>query len=660
MHLLGVVELESFRSLDGGALTAEQSRQADMWSSQRRYLAIDGKYHEWRILYFSPMDIICQIDASLFRGTPGACNRCNPDAWMRIRGTPAQGHALQDHMLGDGSSAVLMQVPFGMRSALEVFDDEPPLVWCLITPSSYVNFAKATREKPDAGPAPLTAAGTDDANDQADADPMEDTTESVRGDAPPVIESPALEPETGGCKRTAWMDRGRWWRIQEKRNPRSPAFEIHIARIAMKLSCTETMQEVCEMVARILCPEKDLTEISWPRANQIRYFVIKLDLLHMLRRRCLYEIPNVRRARYLAPDTSPQGNWDFLHCVEDIMTRDLPLKLSFVDGVFDPWGGFTSERRNLPAMSMARGETGTLAKQARIMKCAYLEASSKYIEQFRGEVKGYLSDQGGPERIARSVQMVTGEALTQLLADLRAGRRNLADEDVQRTSFLYNSLEQVDPLHYMNNPIEEIFKSLPEWKVYADRLKALLKLVADKGYKDRYLTKCMATAEKWERMFVHQSRTLHVDFKWEHLEKASCSATLVLDGVHKYWDRDVFSHDTDTTMSARIVELIGCDFFQPFTELVYLFTHAICLETSWLEGSPRDTDDSADDETSRKRKRDAHKVSDSWKGKHLTDLALGWMELAAERVRGATSERYQEALFKVPWGSGGLNRRGIS
>ena len=72
---------------------------------------------------------------------------------------------------------------------------------------------------------------------------------------------------------------------------------------------------------------EDLTNMAYPDKEQLRRWIIRLDMLVMLAARRIFTKP-VRVARYLAPDSSPQGKYDYLNCVEELMRRSSPSSLT--------------------------------------------------------------------------------------------------------------------------------------------------------------------------------------------------------------------------------------------------------------------------------------------------------------------------------------------
>ena len=177
----------------------------------------------------------------------------------------------------------------------------------------------------------------------------------------------------------------------------SAHFHVWCTRLALELPSNSGVHKVCEIAKNIICPSEDITHIKFPGTEQIRLNIIKLDMLEMKSQRRLYERQDVRVARFLTPDSSPQGRHDFLNCAEELMIRPWPPG-TVPAGSFDPFGGFEYTRRQMVVTTIARGEGNTAAKLHHLKHAVLLEASLEHFPRFQAQTKGYLSDQGGAER----------------------------------------------------------------------------------------------------------------------------------------------------------------------------------------------------------------------------------------------------------------------
>jgi hypothetical protein len=299
----------------------------------------------------------------------------------------------------------------------------------------------------------------------------------------------------------------------------------------------------------------------------------------MLSRRNIFlTLDAVRVARYLTPDSSPQGNYDFLNTIEELMIR--PLAFAVVEP-FDAFGGFSWERRSLVVTTIARGESSTVVKREQIAHSLALESGIGNLTTCRKQVKGYLSDQGVEFGVRRST-FGSASSNKAVLDGVKSGAIDAAAHIVTSLVFLMNALQQIGILHVLFNALETAFTELPEWKDFETRLKAICKLLGDQSYKERLLAKCFNGAERSERKLIHRFEGEHVDWRWEHLESLMAQIVYILDVLRKYFSPEFFKEDQ--TMITLVVSALACPFFECFGELVFLVCASVGRESSWFEG----------------------------------------------------------------------------
>ncbi len=102
----------------------------------------------------------------------------------------------------------------------------------------------------------------------------------------------------------------------------------------------------------------------------------------------------VRISRNLAPDASPQGQYEFFNTIEELMIRPVPLQID-VRELQDAFKGFDYVRRAMVPQTLAKGEANTAAKVQRMTHQAILQSGADKLVDFRHQTKGYLSDQAG-------------------------------------------------------------------------------------------------------------------------------------------------------------------------------------------------------------------------------------------------------------------------
>ena len=251
----------------------------------------------------------------------------------------------------------------------------------------------------------------------------------------------------------------------ERRAP-PQQFEICCVAAAMECSTCNGIGHVVKHVIRMFSPDTDLTNMAYPDKEQIRRWIIRLDMLVMLAARRIFTKP-VRVARYLAPDSSPQGKYDYLNCVEELMIRSSPIK---IDEPFNPFGGFEWQRRLLPVMPIGRGEGSTAGKLHLLTHMALLEAGEGNLSTWRMSTKGFVSDQGTERHLPHAL-FGSQEEVADSIARLKAGTLHL--QDAKRSSFLPFALQNFGIWHVVFNALQSAIEGQPQWPSYLQQLRAV-------------------------------------------------------------------------------------------------------------------------------------------------------------------------------------------
>ena len=454
--------------------TPGTTAQQVMWRSDTLSPPLDGSYCLWEVDSCVGLERPRTLANEIFVGTPGLVNR--------IRGVD---EARQFDLAGGGNvhcrsgqqSIALLRVPQAVAQVL--LEDA---AW-LVTPASYAIHCQVDLQPGDADV-------EDDAEDEA-----------------------CLRPQQMSLE--AWRSRGAGWKEVMGREHISPAFEIECARLAMRLNCLDDVDSVCRLAARILCPEKDISKLVFPSAETVRLSIIKIDMMHMLFTRRLFTQP-VRVARYIMPDSSPQGKYDYFCCKEEVMIR--PANASVERENFSPWGGFEWQRRSMVPTTIGRGEGNVATKLSRIAHSAVLEAGEKHLYDWRIQTKGFLSDQG-TERGIRAAPFGDKDEISEVMSAVKEHRLPSFDPRAVKVVFLMFALQQSGLMHVYYNALEEAIAKVECWKEYLTLLAAFVKILGDASYKERLLEKSFAAAPASTRRLLHAFAGTIVDWRWEHLEE---------------------------------------------------------------------------------------------------------------------------------------------
>ena len=199
--------------------------------------------------------------------------------------------------------------------------------------------------------------------------------------------------------------------------------------------------------------------------------------------------------------------------------------------------------------TVARGESHTAGKLNRVGHAAAVE-SGPYLQQYRGQCKGYLSDQGSVERNLPAAPF--GDA-SEVKATLEAVKNRTPHLDsARRLGFLPFALQQVELLHIYFNALQHAIEGLEEWPWFLPILRDLTKLCGNRGLKDRLLNKCMQGRPRYERHLIHSFEGEHIDWRWEVLEDVLVQMLECFPIICECWNPDHF--DSEADIARRVAE----------------------------------------------------------------------------------------------------------
>ena len=257
---------------------------------------------------------------------------------------------------------------------------------------------------------------------------------------------------------------------ESKRVRKSPMQELMLGKLAYRLSSTVGIQDVIRTVLRMLVPDSlDLADSMNVSHKHVRVILLKLDALHSLSRRFVAPPGGrtrnatglLRIARYISPDSSPQANYDYFCATEELLlyrSDELPRD---DHGNVAPFKGFEHQRRSMLCTTIARGEGNTAAKASKMVRMIAVESGQSLFEEYRSEVRGFLSDQGTergiasfPVRSCSDVRSIVGAQALQSEAVL---------QEFRGLPLLHSALQIPGTLHIVFNALEHALKQLDSW-----------------------------------------------------------------------------------------------------------------------------------------------------------------------------------------------------
>lgn len=216
-------------------------------------------------------------------------------------------------------------------------------------------------------------------------------------------------------------------------------------------------------------------------------------------------------------------------------------------------------------------------------------------------------------------------------------------------NFLGWSLEQPGLLHIFFGALEESVVAQAEWKGVEKQLEAFVKICSEKAYKERVIEKRFQHATRELQRMFHRRYGRIIDWRSEHLEDGLEEVPPLYEPFQRWFMPGEFMEAG--TFIQDIERMLASELSLCFSEMLLVVTKAVAREASWIEGC-FDHDGLLRNESSYKKRRSAMieetgSSSCPWKGKRMTGFALGVARVMCQRVREATSPRYQAVLLRV-------------
>ena len=155
---------------------------------------------------------------------------------------------------------------------------------------------------------------------------------------------------------------------------------------------------------------------------------------------------------------------------------------------FNPFGGFTWQRRSMPITTIGRGQSSVAVKLQRIAWSGTLESGEEHFEAWRSQTKGFTSDQGTEKGICHA-PFGSKLEIGYVLENIKQNNISRSDERARSITFLPNALRQPGYLHVYFNALEEGITKTSSWKAYENDLSGFVKILTGPGYRERFPNK---------------------------------------------------------------------------------------------------------------------------------------------------------------------------
>ena len=242
--------------------------------------------------------------------------------------------------------------------------------------------------------------------------------------------------------------------------------------------------------------------------------------------------------RYVIPDSSPQGHWNYFCEREDRLVfptddfelmRDIILDANRLESVM------TS--RSMVPTTLGRGEAGVNQKTSHFCHSMLCEtgADDGDINKRRDSYRGAASDSGAEKYIFDVPNVLEGgvESTRQVLQDLQTGDRDVED---MGTGFLFpNLLYFPGVLHMLCGAFEEACKKADGWKKFEECLRAITNLLCDKSLRKRFVHLCLADVPGGVRALFNTWSHKHLQWRWDQLENVLDDLVQILWALQQYF-----------------------------------------------------------------------------------------------------------------------------
>ena len=433
------------------------------------------------------------------------------------------------------------------------------------------------------------------------------------------------------------------------------ALHVFYACLGHYVQNLEDIEEIIGMVGSTFLPALGLepvVNIAVPERKTLSLSMVKLDLLHTLSCRVFNRAgePQKRRARYLGSDSSPQGGFDYFAIVEDVLERPASLEhCQKSEEDFDAFGGFFWKRRTLPLTTLARGQGSASMKFSRLLHVLHQEQGAGNIDNYRSEVKGYLSDQG-TERHLFDFPYEKSATLNNLSRGLLSGEVSL--EDVGHVPFLSNAFGIPGVMHILFNALESSLKTSDMWAAYEVELRAVGKIFSQKSYVDLVLhfTQNLSATEK---QLIRSLDVAVLDWRWESIEYCAKYWKEVGPILKDKWHEGSLG-DSEKKLAANIQAALASDTNRAMTLWTCVMSGAVGACSRWLEGCfCHEKEASFRQSRARVAKRLLERDTDlsrpgtlcPWKGKRLCVLAWDGPQQFLDILARADTEDMNQAFL---------------
>lgn len=250
-------------------------------------------------------------------------------------------------------------------------------------------------------------------------------------------------------------------------------------------------------------------DITLPSESRLRDIRLRIDLLSAKWEQETGD--RDRHWRYINPDSSPQLGWDWLIVREDKFTfpkdkyetEDCQMSANFND---------VYSSRTCRISTLAKGHASKVKKAHNISTGFKIESkSTASYDVKRHEVFGLVADEGTEAGIAD----ISNLDLSKL-----TGRTDHLEFSTGDGRMYPNALYMPEHLHKFGNALENSVKKMPNQKHFLNRLNGMERFTSSRALRRLFVMECLGGEGHPDAASFRSYAAVHVDWRWECLEKA--------------------------------------------------------------------------------------------------------------------------------------------
>lgn len=375
----------------------------------------------------------------------------------------------------------------------------------------------------------------------------------------------------------------------------------------------------------------DIMTMSWEREVSARNFIL----------------------RYLIPDSSPQGGYNFFCCREDQIC--VPRSLAAPERRVACDVGTIFRRLPLPVSTLGYGRASLPHKVRNIIFSSLLlvPPTESAFEEWRRSVRSFVSDQGTERKIC-DVAAVGAFIPGNVIETLDSLDRGDVPLHTNSEAYLFPYALQVDDVcHVMFNALEGALTLAGVWGDFEKDLRALTGFLGNRDLRVLFVETCIPPAKRaYAKLFAHFPHRL-VSWRWEHMEHVLEALVPRVPLLLEYFSIESMQaggSEIEPVLFAAVAKALATPHLLATCEVFRIVCSNVNSAVGWLEGCPCHESllkEAGSDAKRCKRLREEGVVGGRcpWKGRRLAELAFHGPDVIVSKLRDCSSPFLQASYY---------------